>query len=134
MQLHLRTVPAQGKVLRVHRLPPGDGGTARLRFSSGNRKNVRPVLYDICGLGKGAGLAGNGDLSYSIIDEQDEKKRLAQAPQSREKSQRKETGRSQDDQEINSSQWTADSLPLGEMDFQPYPVNYQLPLQQSGNK
>jgi hypothetical protein len=50
------------------------------------------------------GVAGNADLSYSISDEQNEKKRLAQAPQSRAKSQGKEAGRSQDGQEVNNPQ------------------------------
>jgi hypothetical protein len=48
------------------------------------------------------GVAGKIDLSYSINDEQDEKKRLAQAPASGEKSQGKETGRSQDGKKIIS--------------------------------
>jgi hypothetical protein len=40
----------------------------------------------------GRGLAGNDELSYSITDEQNEKKRLAQTPQESKKGQRKETG------------------------------------------
>jgi hypothetical protein len=52
------------------------------------------------------GVAGNADLSYSISDEQIEKKRLAQAPQSSAKSQGKEAGRSQDGQEVNNPQKT----------------------------
>jgi hypothetical protein len=39
----------------------------------------------------GRGLAGKADLSYIINDEQIEKKRLAQAPESRQKGQGKET-------------------------------------------
>jgi hypothetical protein len=39
-------------------------------------------------------VAANSVLGYSISDEQIEEKRLAQAPQSGEKSQRKKTGRS----------------------------------------
>jgi len=38
------------------------------------------------------GLAGKSDLSYSIKDEQIEKKRLAQTPARGEKNQSKETG------------------------------------------
>jgi hypothetical protein len=51
-------------------------------------------------VGKGEGLAGKPDLGYIITDEQIEEKRLAQAPQGGEKSQRKAAGRSQGGKKI----------------------------------
>jgi ubiquinone/menaquinone biosynthesis C-methylase UbiE len=35
----------------VHRLPPSDGRTARLCLPGGDRKNIRPIFYEICGYG-----------------------------------------------------------------------------------
>jgi hypothetical protein len=42
----------QRQVLRVHRLPPANAGTAGLRLSGGDRKNVRPVVCEIRGNGE----------------------------------------------------------------------------------
>jgi hypothetical protein len=46
-------------------------------------------------------VAGNADLSYSITDEQNKKRRLAQTPENGEKTQGKETGPGQDGKKVN---------------------------------
>jgi hypothetical protein len=47
-------------------------------------------------------VAGKPDLRYSITYEQNEEKRLAQAPENRQKAQGTETGTGQDGKIINS--------------------------------
>ena len=49
-------------------------------------------------MGKGEGVAGNADLSYSITDEQDEEKCLAQTPESEKSAQGKAKSTVEDDE------------------------------------